>query len=250
MLRPRWLLGTVLVLAIVAGCIGAGLWQLDRLDQRRSRNDRVRARAGAVVPLPAVGFRPDAPVDDLVFRRVTVTGTYDPANELLIRFRSRRGLPGYEVVTPLRTQGGTVLVDRGWVPLRDGDRWPVPSGAPPAGEVTVQGLLAPPERGGARLARPTEPGRPTVAGAVDVDELAGALPYDDLYALHVLADASADNGAFPAPVDPPDLGEGPHRDYAVQWFLFATVGVIGWITLLRRRGPLRRRAAPASDVTA
>lgn len=243
MLRPRWLVGSVLVVLVVGGCIAAGLWQLRRLDDRRERNERIRSRAGVTQPLPPAGFASEADVDALVFRRVEVTGTFDPDHEVLVRFRSRRGLPGYEVVTPLVTgDGAAILVDRGWVPLREGDRWPVRSGAPPEGEVTVRGLLAPPEGGGLRLVPPVAPGSPPVVGAIDPPALRTELPYRQLYALHLLSEGSPTaSGRFPEPVDPPSLDEGPHRDYAVQWFLFAAVGVIGWTLLLFRRGPLRRR---------
>ncbi len=239
-IEPRWLIGTVLVAAIAVGCISAGLWQLRRLDQRRDSNATIRSRATETVPLPTVGFGPDADVDELVFRQVEVTGTYDRSKELLIRFRTRRGLPGYEVVTPLRTRGGTVLVNRGWVPLDQGERWAVPNPTAPERQVTVRGLLAPPEGGPARISRPATPDRPVVAGAIDPKSLRSLLPGHDLYAVHLLA-MSGTGGRFPVPVDPPDLGEGPHRDYAIQWFLFALVGIVGWITLLFRRGPLRGR---------
>lgn len=236
LLRPRWLIGTILVALIVAGCISAGLWQMRRLAERRDENALIRARAGEPGELPAAGFDHTGDnADDLVFRRVEVTGTYDQAHELLVRFRSRRGLPGYEVVTPLRTDDGAVLVNRGWVPLEVGDRWPVPSAAPPAGEVTVVGMLAPPERGALRLEEPKAPGAPAVVGAVDPRALKAMLPYVALYEVPVLASGNEAGSAYPVPVDPPDLGEGPHRDYAVQWFLFAAVGTIGWIILVRRR---------------
>lgn len=235
-LRPRWLIGTVLVTAIVVGCISAGFWQLRRLDERRDENTLIRQRAGEPVPLPASGFDAGDGVEkDLAFRRVEVTGTYDPANELLVRFRSRKGLPGYEVVTPLQTGVGAVLVNRGWVPLEVGDRWPVASASPPVGEVTVVGMLAPPEQGALRLEKPKSAGAPAVVGAVDPRALRAALPYADLYELPVLASGNDAGSGYPVPVDPPDLGEGPHRDYAVQWFLFAAVGSIGWIILVKRR---------------
>lgn len=234
--RPRWLIGSVLVAAIVAGCISAGFWQLRRLDERRDENALIRKRAGEPVPLPGFGFEAGVSGEkELAFRRVEVTGTYDPAHELLVRFRSRRGLPGYEVVTPLRTGPGAVLVNRGWVPLEVGDRWPVASASAPTGEITVVGMLAPPEHGALRLEKPKAPGAPAVVGAVDPGALRSTLPYSDLYGLAVLAGGNEAGSTYPVPVDPPDLGEGPHRDYAVQWFLFAAVGSIGWITLLRRR---------------
>lgn len=247
LLRPRWLIGSVLVVLIVTGCMAAGFWQLRRLGERRDVNAQVRARSGTTVPLPELGFENGAAVDDLVYRKVALSGTYDRSKEFLVRFRGRRGLPGYEVVTPLVTEEGTVLIDRGWVPLEMGDRWKVPSPTTPSGEVTVIGLLASPEHGAARIARPTDPGQPLVTGSIAIHELGQILAIDDLYAVHVLAAAGAADEPFPVAVDPPDLGEGSHRDYAIQWFLFAAVGAGGWVLLLKRRGPLARRPERSAE---
>ena len=244
----RWIIGTVLVVAIVSGCVAAGFWQLSRLEERRRTNDQVRSRASVVVELPPAGFDGEVDDDELVYRRVRVTGTFDADHEVLARFRTRKGLPGYEVVTPLRTDAGVVLVNRGWVPLDLGDEWPATQGAPPAGEVEVEGVLVAGESGPVRLVEDVDAGEgvPVVA-AIDprrLGEVVGAAGRP-VYALTLLARQTDD--AFPAPIEPPGLGEGPHRDYAVQWFLFATVGVVGWTVLLFRRGPFarRRRTLPA-----
>jgi cytochrome oxidase assembly protein ShyY1 len=232
----------VVVAAIVAGCVWAGLWQLRRLDERKASNARVVQRGADVADLPPEGFTGSAA--SLEFRRVRATGTFDASREFLARFRTRDGAPGYEVVTPFNTTGGTLLVDRGWIPLGLGDRWPVADALPPPGTVTVEGLLSPPEGGGARIERRS--GRPAVVGAIDpvgLRDLAFSAP---VYRLHLLADRGATAAAaFPVPVAAPDLGEGPHFSYAVQWFCFATVGAVGWLLLLRRRGPLRPTAAGA-----
>lgn len=234
----RWIIGSVIVAAIVSGCLAAGFWQLRRLDERRELNDRIRERSEETVPLPAVDEGTDP--DDLAYRRVAVTGTYDPSGELLVRFRIRTGLPGYEVLTPLRTDEGTLLVDRGWVPLADGDRWPVDEMAPPAGEVEVTGLLAPPESGDLRLDRRANGSK--VIAAVDPERLAAEVGADDPYPAFLLADdGGTPASSYPVPVDPPSLTDGPHRSYAVQWFLFASIGIVAWPLLLFRRGPLRRR---------
>lgn len=245
-IEPRWIVGTILVGAICLACIQAGFWQLRRLEERRALNARIRERSAETVPLPAVDRTTDP--SGLAYRRVEVSGTYDAAGELLVRFRTRTGLPGYEVVTPLRTADGTtVLVDRGWVPLEDGDRWPVPEMAPPTGEVDVAGLLAPSERGSTRLERRKD--GVGVVNAIDPADLRPAVGDGPLYPVYVLA---AEGGAgvrssFPVPVDPPSLSDGPHRSYAVQWFLFGSVGIVGWAVLLRRRGPLApQRARSAS----
>jgi cytochrome oxidase assembly protein ShyY1 len=237
--KPRWLVGHVIVVALAVLFVNLGFWQLRRLDERKQHNALVLARSATTTPL--------ADGTPLAYRRVTVTGTFDPAHELLVRFRSRNGLPGYEVVTPLVTGSGpVVLVDRGWVPLDAGDQWPVASAAPPGGEVTVVGLLAPSEGGGLRLER--RPGKAPVIGSIDVAALerAKAVAPAGLYPLHLVAETTvpATTGNYPAPVDPPDLGEGPHLSYAFQWFSFATVGVVGWVLLLGRRA---RKPEPAPE---
>jgi cytochrome oxidase assembly protein ShyY1 len=243
----RWIVGSVLVAAICFGCIEAGFWQIRRLHERQALNARIRERSADTVPLPEVddGTEPD----DLVYRRVDVAGTYDATHEVLVRFRSRTGLPGYEVLTPLRTDDGpTVLVDRGWVPLEDGDRWPVPEMAPHPDQVEVTGLLAPAEGGSTRLAR--RPDGVQVVNAIDPATLRAAVDDGDLYPVYLLADdgGSGVGSSFPVPVDPPALTEGPHRSYAVQWFLFASVGIVGWAALLRRRGPLAPQPARSESM--
>jgi cytochrome oxidase assembly protein ShyY1 len=258
---PRWIVATVLVAAIVFGCIEAGFWQLRRLDQRRARNAQVVARSQQLVRLPPVGFEDADDTggddgdhgEDLWYRRVRVTGTFDADHEVLVRFRTRKGLPGYEVLTPLVVEGvgdrRAVVVDRGWVPLELGDHWPQRPSAPPAGVVEVEGILGVPEEGALRLEQPTA-NRPIVVATIAPDGLRSVLPYDRLYRVPLLAEDGATSGsaAYPAPVDPPDLGEGPHFNYAVQWFLFASVGIVGYPLLLRRRGPLaKRREVPTLD---
>jgi cytochrome oxidase assembly protein ShyY1 len=241
----RWIVGTVLVGAIVFGCIEAGFWQLRRLDQRRTRNAQVVARSQDLIPLPAAGFARDADTDELEYRRVRVRGTYDPAKEVLVRFRSRQGLPGYEVLTPMVLEGDAttraVVVDRGWVPLEVGDHWPQAAAAPPTGIVDVEGLLGLSEHGSLRLER-ARSGTAVVA-VVAPDKLRTELGYRTLYAAPLLAEegGASSSAAYPAPVDPPDLGEGPHFSYTVQWFLFASVGIVGWPLLVFTRGPLGRR---------
>jgi surfeit locus 1 family protein len=232
--QPRWLVGHVLVVVLAVLFVNLGLWQLRRLDERQARNARVLDRSATVIDLPPEGFE-QAALDDLVYRHVRLRGRFDATQEVLVRFRSRRGLPGYEVVTPLVVDdGAAVLIDRGWVPLDLGDRWPDAKSAPPSGEVQVTGLLASPEPGNATVSVHAPKRR--VTGAIRVSAQRREFAYPRLYGLHVLADELPDAHEYPIAVDPPDLTEGPHLSYAVQWFSFTTVGVIGWIALVATRG--------------
>ena len=54
-----------------------------------------------------------------------LNGHYDSAHQVLLDNMSYRGRPGYQVLTPLITPDGDVLVNRGWVPA-DGNRAVLP----------------------------------------------------------------------------------------------------------------------------
>ena len=87
---------------------------------------------------------PGRPVaEDDEWRLVTATGTYAADDTVIVRYRTRDGAAGIDVVVPLVTADGTaLLVDRGWLRTdnRGSDRRRRP--AAPAGEVTVDGLGA------------------------------------------------------------------------------------------------------------
>lgn len=232
---PRWILGHVLVLAAVVAMVNLGFWQLRRLEERRDANARVVERS--LSPPVDVATLAGSPVGAVEFRRVSATGTFDAAHEVLVGYRTSRGLPGYHVVTPLVLEGGdAVLVNRGFVPLPLAEQWPTDDAAPPSGEVEVTGLLrrsfdARSERidAGSGQERATP-----ILNNVDLDAIDAFVP-QSLLPVHIELQRPRPVG-FPEPLPPLDLGEGSHLSYAVQWFLFSTVAAGGWVTLLRRRG--------------
>ena len=240
--------GTLAVLIIAAGCVRLGVWQLDRLEQRRVRNAMIEARLQApVVPVEAV-------IGDTVgkeYRRVAVTGALDSARSIVIAARYRRGAPGVHVMTPVRLAGGAVIMlDRGWVPAPDAAtidlaRVPTPAHATVTGVVRRFAEVADQERPAAEDTLPTE--RRRVVYRVNQSAVGALVPYPIL-PVYVQALPGNDPGRMPIPTDPPELSAGPHLSYAVQWFSFAAVALIGWAVLVwrsgsRRRGPER---APAS----
>jgi cytochrome oxidase assembly protein ShyY1 len=218
----------IAVAAIVAvTCVLLGAWQLRRLDERRTRNAAILERRSAepiaiedAAPYPAAA----------AYRRATAEGRYDVAHEVLLYGRTLDGAPGHHVVTPLVfPDGDAILVDRGWVPFAERSA-PVRAGTPPTSEVTVEGSLVPDEGDGSM--HPDDAG---VVRRLDVRGIAAALPYD-VYPLPLLlaTQAPPQRGPLPAPAPPPDLSEGPHLSYAIQWFAFAAIAVGGAIVLLRR----------------
>ena len=117
LLRPRWLAGLGLVILVAVSFSWLGLWQLDRLDQRRAYEDLVAERLAAP-PSPLVDVLEACPATTCRFRRVVAEGTFDPAHEVILYGRTQSGQTGNHVLTPLILEDGTaVAVDRGWVPL-------------------------------------------------------------------------------------------------------------------------------------
>jgi surfeit locus 1 family protein len=217
-----------IALPVSAGCVGLGFWQVARLAQRRDANARVRA--GWALPPVTLGIDSAAGGH----RRAVAVGAFDFTRQVVVEGRSFQGVPAVVVVTPLRLANGrAVLVERGWVPSPGGrqvvlDRLREPDSA------TVEGLLAEPVRVEAVPADTlTWPRRVRWADPVG---LSGSYPYPLLpYVLRRTSAPSAggDRGAL-RPVPAPPLDNGPHLSYAIQWFAFAAIALVGAVALHRR----------------
>jgi len=136
-------------------------------------------------------------------------------------------------------------VDRGWVPF-DLTQPPVGQAGPPAGLVRLVGVLLPPEASTTR-GRPSP--RPDLT-KVDLGLLARQLPYPvfPVY-LWLQRQVPGQPGRLPIVSPLPDLtASPPHLSYAIQWFTFATIGVVGYPLLLRRE--IHRRRSPGAGVAA
>lgn len=228
---PRWAIATVTVVAICVLFVALGQWQLRRHTERQLENT-VNASRIAAEPL-ALGVLIEAAgsdLDSLEYRPVILTGTFVAQEEILVRSQVADERPGFHVVTPLLTDTGTVLVNRGWVPLA-AEQPPVDEVPPPTGRITVTGLV--------RLSQerpavgPTEPeGRLAVVARIDLDRLGEQ--FDDLAPVWAQqTDPSPD--PLPVRVPAPDVDDpGPHLPYAVQWFSFALIGAGGFGMLVRR----------------
>jgi cytochrome oxidase assembly protein ShyY1 len=216
----------VLTVVVAATCVGLGLWQLRRLEERRALNATILGRRSAA-PISIEGASPGAAEP---YRPAAAQGTYDVEHEVLLYGRSLDGEAGHHVVTPLvLADGGAILVVRGWVPFAMRTA-PVRGAAPPADEVGVSGSLMPDEGDGS-----TTPDTDGVIRVLDVVGIASTLPYDVFpLPLRLTEQAPPQPGSLPTPVPMPELSEGPHLSYALQWFAFAVVAVVGAAILLRR----------------
>jgi cytochrome oxidase assembly protein ShyY1 len=224
----RWTLLIVFVAVLGAVFVTMGEWQLDRLAQRKERNATTIANEQKPVqPYEQVFTRRITDADQ--WQRIEARGTFDAEHQFVVRYRSNRDAEGYEVVTPLRTAAGAVLVDRGFIPLERGAQIPTAAPAPPTGEVTVIGHVRRDERG--RRAATTPVGNQM--RLINSNAIAATLPYPITSGyIGLLTVEPQQQGGF-QPIQLPELSEGPHFWYAVQWFMFTAVAVAGIVVFIR-----------------
>lgn len=237
MFQRKWILTTLLVLAGTALCIRLGIWQLDRLEQRRAFNHQVESMRA----MQALDLNQDQPqnISEMEWRAVTVEGEYDFTNQIALRNQYFENEYGYHLMTPLRFNGGAVLVDRGWIPA-DGnsaaDDWRKYD-EPGIVDVTGQIRLAQtkPALGGVKDALPADGSRLEVWNNADLEHIAAQLPYPVL-PVYIQPNADENDTQPPIPYQPAiELTEGPHMGYALQWFTFATILFVGYPFFLRKQ---------------
>jgi surfeit locus 1 family protein len=234
---PRGLLAVVVAVVVAAVCVRLGIWQLDRLDQRRARNAAIIS-ATALPPielrgdsLAAVMRHPDA----YHYRRAVVDGSYDAAGDFLLRGRAMAGRPGVHVVTPLRIAGTdtAVLVLRGWLPSPDAATAdPRPFAEP--GVKQVAGIIQTVQTEGGAIPRREQVNGTTISTyqRIDPRALRPSIPYTLLPIYLQILPAPPTAAAAPLQRVPlPPLDEGPHLGYAIQWFGFAAVAIFGMLVV-------------------
>lgn len=242
-MRPKALLGLLIPLACAALFVRLGVWQVARHRQRADYNARVSARLAAD-PLPFAAL----PGDTALVRgqRVALAGTFRYDLEQVLAGRANEGAPSVHLLTPVERPGQDTLVVvlRGWVPSPDAaevDRraWrerdtvslsgyaiPLPPDGPAAPADTAR-----PMRALNTAALRSRLGRP-VAAAVVV----------------MTSDEPKPGEPRPRRLPGPVLSAGNHRSYAIQWFSFAAIAVVGGVLLFRRSAAPRAIVGPRSPV--
>ncbi len=256
-LKPRWLAFHLLV-AIVASILASlGVWQLNRLDERREQNKLFEARQQQVLSIQELeqkaratnstsrDERQDIGQDssqdlgeDLEFYKVELTGKFIPELEATIRNRTMMGRPGVWLLTPFESEGRHFIVNRGWVPrelsgleCRDEESvFSPPDLSAPIDQITITGII---RKASGDITNPKEweqcLARPELSGFASEASLKLVPNLNYFIQLQTIS-VEAQNS--PNILDPPDRGDGPHLSYAVQWFIFATLVLTIYPTML------------------
>lgn len=228
-MRPaQWAFAALTVL-IGTACIRLGLWQLGRLEERRQHNQEIQVRLDQ--PIVDLTAEIDAG-QDLTYRRLRVQGSFDPTQEILLANRSYSGQAGVHLITPLRIEGTelAILVDRGWIPASQATMEERRTFAL-SGIVEVTGISRPSqaEPSIALMADPTAgPDSPRLESwrFLHLPSIQQQVPYE-LLPLVLEAEEPIGGLPLPKPQSELDLSEGPHMGYAIQWFAFAAIAILG-----------------------
>ncbi|MCG7527166.1 SURF1 family protein [Streptomyces sp. OfavH-34-F] len=249
LMTRQWLFLALLSLVLIPVMVELGFWQLHRHEHKVAQNALISRNLKAdPVPVSRLTSPGHTVPRADYWRTVTATGTFDEKHTVVVRRRTANdGAIGVHVLVPFDLKGGgTVMINRGWVPsAADQHAFPdVP--AAPKGEVTVTGRLKADETTGASGIKDISDlpdrqvmlinsaqqarllGRPVLGGYI---ELTGPAPAD----------------GSPETIGAPDDGSiGPHMAYAVQWWLFAAGVPVGFVVLARREKRDRVAAAAAA----
>lgn len=225
LVKPKWIGFHLLCIAAIVVMVNLAFWQLRRLDERQSLNDRVAAQTTApVVPLADLSLRnPDA----VEYRQVEATGTYVGVQFQIVNL-SQAGTTGSDPVNALQlADGSLILVNRGFLAF-DADVT-----APPSGEVRIVGRLRPSQSGGTDQRDDDDTPEIVEIRRIDLVEIAKQFDAEvaPMY-VELIESFPADSPKL-LPVPLPAASSGPHLSYTIQWFIFSVCVAIGWAFAIR-----------------
>jgi cytochrome oxidase assembly protein ShyY1 len=222
----RWLLFLAVVLLLAYACLLLGRWQWHRLESKKTNNAIIRSNEDAPpAPVEQVLREGRNPETTQQYAVVSATGTYDVGKTVIIRYQTDdHGQSGVDVVVPLVTANGTaLLVDRGWVATTNqGLTDPSQVPAPPSGTVTVTGSVRQNADGGSAQ---VVDGSARAISSTQIQPAIGIPVYGGF--VDLTTETPAPTTPL-EPAEPPDLSNGPHFFYALQWWFFGLLALFGF----------------------
>jgi surfeit locus 1 family protein len=236
--QPRWIAAIVVGLVVSLLFVRLGIWQLDRLEERRTENQVIETRRGEP-PRPLVGIlgQYGTDTDAMIHRRAIARGTFRTDAEFFSIGRTYDSLSGTLVATPFDLEDGSVLiVVRGLVP-------PGTSGPPAqgyeaaAGPMVIEGVLQDGEQATAITEPVPEDGVLVSLSRLNL-EFIDEYIQGDVLPVSLMLDGWTKPypNLAPTPIPEQELTEGRHLGYAIQWFAFALIVAVGVGALVYRAG--------------
>ncbi len=221
MLNRRTLLLALGAFALAALCVRLGFWQWHRMEDKKAEQARIERYLAAppvdIAALVAAGSR--AP-DEREWMRVRATGSFLAESQVTVKFTTRDGKAGADVVTPLQLGDDlAVLVNRGWMPTQNTNDRPANIPPPPAGRVTIEGWLRPDNRADSKAVAPVD-GQVRAVSSRALGKHMGL----DLLPGFINLQQPTTEGLTPEP--PPRVRHWLNFFYALQWWFFAGLAIV------------------------
>jgi surfeit locus 1 family protein len=235
-LRPlinrRWRWPTVVVILGIALLVRLGIWQLDRLEERRASNAVLAAQL-AQPPVTLTGQESTPDLLAMKDRTVAAAGQFDYTHQFIIQLQPWQGQTGVNLVTPLLLDDNTaILVDQGWIPEAE---VAVLEQFHTSGPTTVTGYV--------ELSQVARYGERDITDTtfkaeqyrIDIEVMQAQLPYTLLPVYIQQAPTEDEPGPPYRAAQEIDLSEGPHLSYALQWFSFALLLAGGYLYYVQQQ---------------
>jgi surfeit locus 1 family protein len=235
----QWWWVTLVILLGMAVLARLGVWQLDRLEQRRARNAELIQQL-ALPPLALPGEPLPDDLSSLRNRRASVSGVFDFSHQVALIHQNWMNTPGIHLIAPIVIEGSSqaVLVDRGWLPTDQAapETW---SRFDEAGPLRVIGFIQLSQTlpaGSQARAQLVQTELQPEWYRVDIQAIQAQMPYELLPFYVLQSPPDSGSGDLPYRADPEfDLSEGPHLGYAIQWFIFALILGIIYVSYVSKK---------------
>ena len=223
LIKPRWIALTLFLLILIYLFIRLSNWQFDRYDQRVIRNESTNvALSLAPKKIDSVSQMSDLKQ----WEKIELTGSYLSDQSKLVRKQYLENNLGFWVITPFKIQNGeNILVNRGWIPIGSSASSNQSIPLAPVGTVNLEGYL---QTFNESITQPKDLPLNQV-NTIDYKYFESAIANN--FYVQLAKSSPMDNQVAIIPL--PELSNGPHFSYAIQWILFALLLPIGWYVLLK-----------------
>ena len=221
MVKERYaFLKTLVALLLILLCLWAAQWQYHRGVDRHARNTLIIEQS----LLPAVELGElTGNIDSFEWRTISFQGVFDDKNQILLRNRYSEGVYGFEQLTIFVFDQRKIWVDRGWIKAGSNATIPPQLQQTSDESVRITGRL--------RLDSSLPQGKFfAVANNAQRDlvsqlDARKGIQTEDFYIDLISVSDTAMNPDVP--VELPELSDGPHMAYALQWIFFAALVIYG-----------------------
>ncbi|GBL31433.1 hypothetical protein EMGBS11_04180 [Actinomycetota bacterium] len=226
--EPLAFFKSLVALVLIVLCLIAAQWQYHRGFDRHARNAIIEKHIS--LPTTSLDSVKDSPLA-AEWQTVTTQGVFDSTKQILLKNRYSEGFYGFEVLTLFTTPNNEKFwVDRGWVKAGAAATIAPTITPPPTTPVSITGRL----RLDSSLPRGSFFALPTDgSGLISKLDAQSQLDTENYYIDLLSGSQSSLTPKVAAQL--PELSDGPHMAYALQWLFFAGLVIYGRILIRRTR---------------